>query len=137
MESFFFHELTVGQTATFDLTVTDELIRQFSEISGDYNPMHTDPVYAKETIFKKPIAHGMIGGILFSRLVGMYLPGKYALYMSQEIIFRQPIYSGYAISVRGEIVQKIEAFKTIKIKTTIQHENTVLIDGFALVKIIL
>ena len=137
MESFFFHELTIGQTAAFDLIVTDELIRQFSEISGDYNPMHTDPVYAKETAFKRPIAHGMIGGMLFSRLVGMYLPGKYALYMSQEIVFRQPIYSGYTISVRGEIVQKIEAFKTIKIKTTVQHENTVLIDGFALVKIIM
>lgn len=57
--------MEIGQTFTVKKSITDKLIVDFSEISGDRNPLHLDEDYAKNTIFKKRIAHGMLIGSFF------------------------------------------------------------------------
>ena len=130
--------LAVGDSASFDVTITEALVREFAGLSGDRNPLHIDPDYAKETSFKKPVAHGMIVGALFSRLVGMYLPGKYSLYLSQSIQFRNPISIDTEVLIRGEITQKSDAYKTIVIKTTAEDRGTkkMLASGEAMVQLL-
>lgn len=41
--------------------LTDDLIRNFSKISGDKNPIHLDSPYASQTIFGRTISHGLLG----------------------------------------------------------------------------
>ena len=50
----------VGDVATYERTVTAEDIEKFAEGSGDTNPLHRDPEYAKKTRFGECIAHGML-----------------------------------------------------------------------------
>ena len=45
---------------TFSRTISDSDVQKFGEISGDFNPAHFNEEYAKGTIFKNRIAHGMI-----------------------------------------------------------------------------
>jgi 3-hydroxybutyryl-CoA dehydratase len=133
-----YDEIAVGARAAFAIEMTAKLIEGFAEISGDANPLHVDPEYALTTEFGRPVAHGMIAGALFSRLVGMEMPGKYSLYLSQKINFHHPIFSGQKVVVSGEVLQKTDALKVVIIRTTIRHEagGELLVDGEALVRIL-
>jgi 3-hydroxybutyryl-CoA dehydratase len=132
-----FDDLAIGQRAQFDVLLTEEMIVQFAELSGDYNPLHTDETYAQATQFGGRIAHGMLCAAFFSRLVGMHLPGRLALYLYQKTVFHKPCRTGMKLTVTGEILQKIEAKKTIVVRTQILDESgECLIDGEAMVKLL-
>ncbi len=133
-----FADFEVGDEAQFEVLITGKLVADFAELSGDRNPLHTDEVFAKDTQFGHTIAHGMIGGALFSRLVGMYLPGRHALYMSQTLKFNKPIFQDTTVVVKGKITQKVDAFKVLKINTVISDKATgeVLTDGEAAVGVL-
>ena len=53
--------LTVGQTYETSFAITADLIEGFSRVTGDYNPIHLDEDYARQTIFEKRVAQGMLG----------------------------------------------------------------------------
>lgn len=133
-----FVDIKAGDQAAFQAVISKELVGQFAALSGDTNPLHMDEDYAVTTHFKQRIAHGMIGGCLFSRLVGMYLPGKYCLYLSQTMNFKKPIFLGTEVEVFGEVVKKTDAFQTIEVNTLIRGIRTgeILIEGKALVKLL-
>lgn len=127
-----FSELKNGLKESFELTISEEMINNFAKNSGDYNPLHINDDFAKTTKFKKKICHGMLLASFFSRLIGMYIPGKNSLYFSQTLNFIQPCYIGEKILVEGEVIDKSESTKILTVKTTIQNnsENTI-VDGIA------
>lgn len=133
-----YEELLLGQTGEFDFVLTDKTIRDFTTLSGDESPLHTDAEYAAQTAYGRPVAHGMIAGMLFSRLVGMELPGKYAVYLSQYLRFHRPMFSGQEVVVRGVITQKSDAFRTVTIATKVfdKHSAKIFVDGEALVRVL-
>ena len=133
-----FDSLAVGDSASFACTISADLVRSFADFSGDYNPLHASSDYAATTEFGKPLAHGMIIGSLFSRLIGTELPGAYAVYLSQTLQFHEPIFWGTDVIIEGTIEQKIEAFRTIKIITTavVATDRHMLVSGHALVKVL-
>ena len=86
-----FDQIDIGLTKEFDVIITQSLVDDFAKISGDYSPIHMNEEFAKLTKFGKKIVHGMLLASLLSRMVGMYLPGKYALYSSQTLEFHNPV----------------------------------------------
>jgi hypothetical protein len=85
---YYFEDLEVGMEASFAKTVTAADIVAFAEVTGDKNPVHLDAAYAARTIFKEPIAHGMLTAGYISAVFGMELPGPGAIYVSQTLNFR-------------------------------------------------
>jgi 3-hydroxybutyryl-CoA dehydratase len=81
----------VGDRKSVTVQVTDKMVRQFAEMSGDFNPIHLDDEYAKGTRFGRRIAHGMICGALISRALAMEL-GSGGIYLSQSMKFLQPVF---------------------------------------------
>ena len=127
-----FDDITIGLTKEFSVEITESMVDNFAELSGDYNELHMDEDYASTTSFGKRICHGMLLTSFFSRLVGMSIPGKNALYFSQSINFQSPCFIGDQILVRGEVTEKSESTHIITIKTTIlNQDNKCLIDGIA------
>jgi acyl dehydratase len=125
-----------GDSASFDVEITKELVAQFVALSGDRNPLHTDEAYAATTSFERTIPHGMIAGCLFSRLVGEYLPGRYAAYLSQSLLFRKPLPWG-VVRVSGTIIDVSLATQTIKLSTEVSDDaGVVLVDGEARVRLL-
>ncbi|PLR97687.1 MaoC family dehydratase [Bacillus sp. T33-2] len=94
----------VGQTASFSRTVTETDIVMFAGLSGDYNPVHMDNQYAAGTRFEGRIAHGMLTAAFFSRLLGMELPGKGAIYLEQSLKFKKPVFIGDTVTATAKIV---------------------------------
>ena len=127
-----FDDITIGLTKEFSIEITESMVDNFAEFSGDYNELHMDEDYASTTSFGKRICHGMLLTSFFSRLVGMSIPGKNALYFSQSINFQSPCFIGDRIIVRGEVMEKSESTHIITIKTTILNQDSkCLIDGIA------
>lgn len=131
-----FEEISIDQRATFDLKITKEMIEKFAELSGDYNPLHMDENYAKNSQFKKRISHGMLLTSFFSQLVGMHIPGKKCLYLSQNLNFHNPCYIDDEIFVEGIVKQKSDSTKILEIETVIRNKNNLLlVDGIARVMV--
>ena len=125
-----FDDITIGTKKKFNVTITEEVVNDFAKLSGDYNPLHMNKEYAASTSFKKRVVHGMLLASFFSRIDGMYLPGKHALYFSQSLNFVNPCFVGEKITVEGEVVDKSLATKIIKLKTRITNEHgKILVDG--------
>ena len=118
-----FDQIDIGLTKEFDVIITQSLVDDFAKISGDYSPIHMNEEFAKSTKFGRKIVHGMLLASLLSRMVGMYLPGKYALYSSQTLEFHNPCFIGDKITVSSIVNDKSESTKIIKIESKITNEK--------------
>jgi len=96
-------ELTVGQSAERLFHITDEAVRVFAGVSGDHNPLHLDDDYARKTVFRGRVAHGMLLGAHISAVLGDSLPGPGAIYLSQTLAFEHPVRIGADVKVRVEV----------------------------------
>ena len=117
--------LHIGQKIEFTEVISESMVEKFAKLSGDYNPHHMDESYAKKTRFKKRVCHGMLLASLFSRLTGMYLPGKGSLFFSQSLNFISPAFIDDKVTVEGEIVKISRSTGIITLKTRIIKENNI------------
>jgi 3-hydroxybutyryl-CoA dehydratase len=125
-----FKEITIGYSKKFTVKINSKMLDDFAKLSGDYNPLHMDRTYAEKTQFKKQVCHGLLLTSFFSRLIGMYIPGKNALYFSQTVNFRSPCFVDDTITIFGEVTDKRDTTKMITIKTEIFNQNNIcLING--------
>lgn len=97
-----FHRLEVGSKfVSRARTVTETDVVNFAAMTADWNPVHTDAEYAKETMFGQRIAHGML---LLSYAIGL-VPNDYvvALRRLKDVTFKRPVFFGDTIRVEGTI----------------------------------
>ena len=125
-----FEQIKIGDTKKFQVTITESLIDDFAKLSGDFSSIHVNEDYAKSKKFKGRVVHGMLLASFLSRMVGMYLPGKHALYLSQSLEFHNPCFVNDEITVSSIVNDKSESTKTIKIDSKIlNNKNEVLLNG--------
>ncbi|MFN7901941.1 MAG: MaoC family dehydratase [Holosporales bacterium] len=134
-KGFFLEELSVGQTATFAKKVTEDLIRTFAEVCGDHNPVHLDAEFAKTTIFKERIAHGMLGASFISTAIGVHLPGPGTIYLGQNLKFKAPVKINDTVTAKVEVISIDMEKRRATLKTTATVGDTVVIEGDALVMV--
>jgi len=118
-----FDEIEIGMQKNFKVNISENMLNEFGRNTEDYNPLHMNEKYASSTSFKKRVCSGMFLSSFFSRLVGMYLPGKHALHISQSLNFVNPCFIGETITVEGKVIDKSPATKIIKLETTITNES--------------
>jgi 3-oxoacyl-[acyl-carrier protein] reductase len=95
--------LRVGLKAEFERDVTAEDIESFAALSGDYNPLHTDEAYARQTNYGARIVHGAFQVALASTMAGMYLPGREVVVGSFQCRFPTALQYPARVRVLGEI----------------------------------
>jgi len=101
-----FSELALGQTASQTICITPAMVAGFAEVTGDYNPLHTDPAYA-EARFGGIIAHGVLLVGLFSALLATQLPGPGAVARSLNVRFKAPARPGDHVRIEVKIVKLV------------------------------
>jgi acyl dehydratase len=113
-------------------TVTEKDVQTFADLTGDDNPLHMDEQYAAQTRFKHRVVHGMLTASFLSTLIGTLLPGRGALYLSQELNFKKPVMINDIIEAKVVVVQKIAAAKMLVLETTITNQHSqVVVEGKA------
>ncbi len=116
-------DLKVGDTFSKSREVTDELIKQFAEVSGDYNPLHLDEEFAANTRFGKRIAHGMLSGAFISGVLGYEFSVRKVVYLSQTLKFVAPVFIGDTVMVTATVVNIREDKPIITIETICENQN--------------
>jgi acyl dehydratase len=96
-------EPKIGQKATATRIFDAASVRAFAELTGDYNPIHFDADYARQTVFGKPIVHGPLVLTLVTTLFAKELPGPGSVYLSHDIRFVRPVYYGDAVTATLEV----------------------------------
>ena len=122
-----FDEIELGMQKSFKVDISKNMLDVFGRHTGDYNPLHMSEEYASSTSFKKRVCSGMFLSSFFSRLVGMYLPGKHALYFSQSLNFRNPCFIDDTVTVSGTVIAKSVSTKILKIESIIKNQNNEII----------
>ncbi len=120
--------LTVGQTASREVTVTEEMVRAYAELTGDYNPLHFDADFAARTRFERLMAQGGIATGLLHALVAMDLPGPGSVFMKQSWSFPRPVYIGDTIRAQVTVtaVSERRGIAELDVVVTNQDGETVL-----------
>jgi 3-hydroxybutyryl-CoA dehydratase len=116
-------DLSIGLREQFEVTLTEEMATMFGELSGDNNPLHVDKEYAIQAGFDGPVIFGLLTSSFYSRLVGVYLPGRYALLHGIDIDFVSPAYVGDTLTIEGEIAFLGDAYKRLEIKGRIRNKK--------------
>ncbi|GAQ53002.1 MaoC/PaaZ C-terminal domain-containing protein [Streptomyces acidiscabies] len=87
-----------------DLTVEREIREDQAllyRLSGDYNPLHADPDFAKRAGFERPILHGLCTyGMTLKAVVDAVLDGDVSQVRSYDTRFAGVVYPGETLRVR-------------------------------------
>jgi 3-hydroxybutyryl-CoA dehydratase len=115
--------IKIGDTFTKERLVTDELVRAFAEVSGDYNPIHLDEDFAKGTRFGRRIAHGMLSGAFISAVLGYEFAEKKIVYLSQTLKFTAPVYIGDTVTTTATVTGIREDKPIVTLETVCTNQS--------------
>jgi len=115
--------MKVGDQRSYERIISKEEVAAFGELTKDMNDAHFNEDYAKTTIFKKPIVHGMFIGSLFSKIFGMDYPGEGTIYCSQSLKFLKPVYPDTKLLVLVTVKEIINEKNRVIFRTEIFDEN--------------
>ena len=104
-----FEEFEVGDSMVSPgRTVTETDLILFSGLSGDFNELHTNVEYAKQTLFGQRVAHGPLGIVIAMGLAGRmgFLEGTAQAFLGLDWKFKRPIFIGDTIHVRANVTRK-------------------------------
>lgn len=130
----YYEDYEIGmKMVTRGRTITEADIVNFAALTGDYNPMHTDAEYMKQSIFGKRIAHGMLS---LSYAVGQayqlgFMEGRIIAFRGLEMKFSAPVFIGDTMHVELVVAEKKDALRmggglvTIEVKIINQEGKTV------------
>ena len=106
----FFDDVAIGQEWTSQgRTITQADIINFAGVSGDFNPIHVDHEFAKTTLFRQPIAHGMLVWSISTGLsVSAPLMRTIAFMSVKEWTFKEPVFIGDTIRAKSKVLEKEE-----------------------------
>ena len=103
-----YDEIRVGDSASLTRTMRPEDIQMFAIMSGDINPTHVDPEYARSSMFREVVAHGMWGGVLISNVLGTEFPGPGTVYVDQSLHFSRQVRIGDTLTVTVTCQRKFD-----------------------------
>lgn len=95
----------IGDREEIENLVSQEMINLFAQISGDNQPLHTNPAYAATTKFGGVIAHGCLTAAFISAVLGTRLPGPGTVFLKFELEFKLPVRPGDKITAVAEIIE--------------------------------
>lgn len=127
-----FDEIKIGDEAKLTHVLNKRDIQLFAIMSGDVNPAHVNPEYAKNDIFHAIVGHGMWTGALISTVLGTKLPGPGTIYLSQSLKFVLPVIIGDKITIKVTVIKKYIR-KPILILNCIcyNQKKKIVVTGFA------
>ena len=130
-------DLKIGDSFSTSRLVTDEIIRKFADVSGDYNPIHLDEEFAAKTRFGKRIAHGMLSGAFISAVLGNEFRERKIIYLSQTMKFVAPVFIDDTVIATGTITNIREDKGIVTLETTCTNQNgETLVKGEAAVMVL-
>ncbi|MEQ8834049.1 MAG: MaoC family dehydratase [Miltoncostaeaceae bacterium] len=125
--------LSVGQSASFTKSLSQDEVEAFARISGDDNPAHVDDAWADASMFKGRVAHGVLTAGLISAVLGTKLPGPGSIYMSQTLKWLAPVRPGDELTATATVKEIIAEKNRVILETVVAVGETTVLTGEAMV----
>lgn len=123
-------DMYVGRQLTHRVTVTQAMIDEYADITGDYNPVHVDREYAAKTRFGACIAHGMLTcSFVQVPLTAMVTPGGVSTYYHFDLL--GPVFDGDELEVVAECVEADQERRRAKFRLGIRTARGEVVSGEA------
>ncbi len=119
--------INIGDTDSFEKTVTETDVYMYAGLTGDINPAHINEKYMKTQVFKGRIVHGMLTAGLVSAVLGNKLPGPGTIYLGQELKFRAPVKFNDTIKATVKVIEKIEEKNRLILETICTNQDDVIV----------
>ena len=103
-----YNEVSIGNTFSDALTVTETHIVMAAGLFGDFNPLHVNQLVGEASRFGSRILHGPFTSALVSAPVGMYFAGTAVAYLEHSCRFTAPVRAGDTLTTTWTIVDKID-----------------------------
>ena len=132
MVSVYYEDLQIGQSATMEKTVSERDLQMFGDATGDHNPIHFDEEYARGTLFRGRVAHGVLSIGFISAVIGMQLPGEGTIFVSAKFEFKAPVRIGDTV-VTTCTVREIGERRRVVLDCICSVGDTVVVTGEAFV----
>lgn len=116
-------------SARFVVDIPAEAALAFAGLSGDWNPLHTDPAYAATTAYARPVLHGAFSAGLFSRMAGMHLPGRACLLHGLRLRFIAPIIPPVGVVVEGRQISGTASVGRVAVSISDRESGTRYVEG--------
>lgn len=108
----FWEDLPVGaRYVTSSRTITEGDVAAFAALTGDFNRLHVDAEYAKQSVMGQRIAHGMLvasfmAGLTSRSIVNQLMEGALFGVLENTIKYPKPTFIGDTIHVQIEVVEQ-------------------------------
>lgn len=123
MNNYKFENLKIGMGESFTVTVTEEMMDSFLNLSGDENPLHVDKEFALSQGYSDRVVYGLLTTSFISKLIGVLLPGRYCLLQGIELKYSKPVYVGDILIVRGVVDELHESVQRMTLKVEIINQD--------------
>jgi len=100
----YFDQVTIGETFSTALTVTETHLVLGSGLFGDFNPLHVNETHAKNSRFGTRILHGPLTGALIAAPVGNFFHSTAIAYLEHACRFMAPVRAGDTLTTTWTIV---------------------------------
>jgi acyl dehydratase len=128
--------VAVGDVVTpFAMTVTQGQVNAYADASGDNNPIHLDPEFARSVGLPGTIAHGMLEMGILAEAIASWAGGNANL-LSLSCRFSKPLLPGDTIICTGTVVSVDDAgVATLEVAASSDRGDRVLTNGRATVRL--
>lgn len=113
----------VGQKAKRTLLLTENHVKMYAELTGDFNPLHFDVDFASKTRFKHLVVQGGLTTGLLHAVVAMDMPGPGTVFLNQNWQFTAPVYIGDTITAEAEVLEVHPTKPVTKLKIIVTRQT--------------
>jgi 3-hydroxybutyryl-CoA dehydratase len=112
-----------GDGFSFERHISADDVKQFANVVGDLNPIHLDAEFAERSFFKKRIVHGAFLAGLISKILGMDFPGQGTVYISQNSVFKRPVYVDTTVKVEVKVSEVMIEMRRLVLDTNVLNAD--------------
>lgn len=116
-------KLKIGQTATRSITLNEEHVETYAALTGDYNPLHFDEAFVRQTKFERPVVQGGLTTGLLHALVATDMPGPGTVFLSQDWKFTAPVFIGDTITAEAEVLSVHDTKPVSRIRFMVRRQT--------------
>jgi 3-oxoacyl-[acyl-carrier protein] reductase len=115
-------ELLVGPLPDLEFSLSKNMVQQFVELTGDRSSLHTDPSFARRSLYRENVVHGMLPLLYLSALD--LVPQHRYVVKAISGRFLKPIFVDDRLKMTARVIDTHPEHKRLEIEYALKRPDT-------------